>query len=104
VGGLSRPGGESEVVKKLKFDNQLLMRKLTEYKSAEKGAKDLVQDYEGMKLKYFNVLTENERTKTQLQDAIQSNLDKDVAFKTLTEEKHSLLEQLHKQKMELQRK
>jgi|TARA_B110000285_G_scaffold204228_1_gene241002 hypothetical protein len=39
------------------------MRKLTEYKKAEKGAIDIVQDYESMKLKYYKVLQENERQK-----------------------------------------
>ena len=48
-------------MKKLKFDNQILMSKLSEYKKAEKGAKDLVNDYETMKGKYFNVLVENEK-------------------------------------------
>lgn len=32
------------------------MNKLSEYKKAEKGAKDLVQEYETMRGKYFNVL------------------------------------------------
>lgn len=32
------------------------MKKLTEYKKAEKGAMEIVQDYESMKLKYYNVL------------------------------------------------
>jgi hypothetical protein len=35
------------------------MSKLSEYKKAEKNVKELVNDYEQMKLKYFNVLTEN---------------------------------------------
>lgn len=35
------------------------MKNLSEYKKAEKSAKALVEDYEQMKLKYFNVLTEN---------------------------------------------
>ena len=35
------------------------MNKLSEYKKAEKGAKEIVNDYEMMKMKYFNVLTEN---------------------------------------------
>jgi len=47
----------SDLVKKFKFDNQIQMRRLEEYKKAEKGAKDLVNDYESMKMKYFNVLT-----------------------------------------------
>jgi hypothetical protein len=33
------------------------MGKLSEYKKAEKHAKDIVMDYESMKAKYFNVLT-----------------------------------------------
>jgi hypothetical protein len=39
------------------------MKKLTEYKKAEKGAMEIVSDYEQMKLKYFNVLQENEKHK-----------------------------------------
>jgi len=50
---------ESEAVKKLSFDKQILMTKLSDYKKAEKNAKEIVNDYEQMKLKYFNVLTEN---------------------------------------------
>ena len=42
------------------------MNKLGEYKKAEKGAKDIVNDYEQMKMKYFNVLTENEKQKTHI--------------------------------------
>ena len=42
------------------------MNKLGEYKKAEKGAKDIVTDYEQMKMKYFNVLTENEKQKTHI--------------------------------------
>lgn len=43
------------------------MNKLSEYKKAEKTAKDIVGDYEAMKMKYFNVLTENEKSKTHIQ-------------------------------------
>jgi hypothetical protein len=32
------------------------MKKLTEYKKAEKGAMEIVNDYDNMKLKYFKVL------------------------------------------------
>ncbi len=66
------------------------MKKLSEYKSAEKSAKDLVSDYEQMKMKYFNVLTENQSQKTQLQEIIQSNLQKDINIKTLGEDKQKL--------------
>ena len=46
------------------------MRKLTEYKKAEKGAMEIVQDYESMKLKYYNVLQENEQQKISIQSHI----------------------------------
>jgi len=32
------------------------MRKLSEYKKAEKGAMQIVKDYDEMKMKYFNLL------------------------------------------------
>lgn len=57
-------GSESEAIKKMRFDNQILMNKLSEYKKAEKGAKEIVNDYEQMKMKYFHVLTENSNQKT----------------------------------------
>jgi len=37
------------------------MRKLSEYKKAEKSALQLVTDYEHMKGKYFKVLTDLEQ-------------------------------------------
>lgn len=37
------------------------MQRLGDYKKAEKGAKDLCLEYETIKLKYFNCLTENEK-------------------------------------------
>lgn len=61
---------ESDLVKKMRFDNQVLMGKLSEYKKAEKTAKDIVNDYEQMKMKYFTVLTENSELKGQLQELI----------------------------------
>ena len=39
------------------------MNKLSEYKKAEKSAKELVGDYELMKMKYFTVLSENSNQK-----------------------------------------
>lgn len=38
--------GDLEMLQKYKFDNQILMKKLTEYKKAEKGAMEIVSDYE----------------------------------------------------------
>jgi hypothetical protein len=37
------------------------MRKLSDYKKAEKSAMHIVGEYEGMKMKYFNVLKDNEK-------------------------------------------
>ena len=37
---------DSATVQKYKFDNQILMRKLSDYKKAEKGAIQIVSDYE----------------------------------------------------------
>jgi hypothetical protein len=56
----AQKGTSKEDLKKVKFDNQILMSRLGQYKKAEKGAKDIVNDYETMKMKYFTVLTENE--------------------------------------------
>jgi predicted RNase H-like nuclease (RuvC/YqgF family) len=79
--------GESEIVKNIRYDNQILMSKLSEYKKAEKNVKDLVNDYEQMKLKYFNVLTENSAQKTHIQELIQAKLDAEISLKDLNEEK-----------------
>lgn len=57
-------------MKKLKFDNQILMQRLGDYKKAERVSKDLCSEYEQMKVKYFNVLTENQHQKTAIADYI----------------------------------
>ena len=57
------PTTETDQIKKMRFDNQILMNKLSEYKKAEKSAKELVGDYELMKMKYFTVLSENSNQK-----------------------------------------
>ncbi len=72
---------------KLKFDNQILMQRLGDYKKAEKGAKDLCLEYENMKLKYWNVLNENERQKSQISDYIQQSYQKDQELIILREAK-----------------
>ena len=72
---------------KLRFDNQILMQRLGDYKKAEKEAKNLCQEYETMKLKYFNVLTENERQKSQISDYIQQSFAKDQELMILREAK-----------------
>ena len=69
---LKTTSNTNEQIKKLRFDNQILMQRLGEYKKAEKGAKDLCQEYENIKLKYFNVLTENEKQKCTIAEMIQT--------------------------------
>lgn len=100
----SKAQPESETVKKLRFDNQILMNKLSEYKKAEKGAKDIVSDYEQMKMKYFSVLTENSEQKTQIQELIQGRLDSDIALKQLREEKERMVDELYAARQDLKRR
>ena len=64
---------ESEQVKKLKLDTKVLIGQLSQYKKAEKNVREIAKEYEqmkseneSMKVKYFNVLTENEKQKTQI--------------------------------------
>ena len=40
-----------------------------------------------MKVKYFNVLTENEKQKTQIQDLISKSCDKEGEMKALLKER-----------------
>ncbi len=77
------------------------MNKLSEYKKAEKNVKELVSDYEQMKLKYFNVLTENSNQKTQIQELIQSKLDSELALKDLNEEKQQYINELYVVRMDI---
>lgn len=44
---------EKDVLKKYRYDNQVLLKRLSEYKKAEKGAIQIVKDYDDMKVKYF---------------------------------------------------
>lgn len=74
---------DSERLQKLSFDNQILMGRLTQYKKAEKGAKEIVADYEMMKQKYFNVMTENKDLKTQVVEFMQANCDKEIEIKQI---------------------
>lgn len=90
----------AEVVQKYKTDNQILMRKLTEYKKAEKGAIDIVQDYESMKLKYYKVLQENERQKLAISGHIQKEIDHDTAIKGHQDGQKSHVDELYTIRME----
>ena len=74
----------------MKLDNQVLIGQLSQYKKAEKNVKEIANEYgqmksenDSMKLKYFNVLTENEKQKTQIQDLISNSCDKEVEMKQL---------------------
>lgn len=49
------------------------MKRLSEYKKAEKGAVQIVKDYDQMKLKYFQVLQENQSQKLSVQGLMQKD-------------------------------
>lgn len=68
-------------MKNLRFDHNVLMKRVSDYKKAEKNAKEMVNDYDQMKLKYFNVLTENSKQKQSTQGLIQSKLDSEIQLK-----------------------
>jgi hypothetical protein len=59
------------------------MKRLGDYKKAEKGAKILCMEYESMKVKYFNCLTENEKQKQTISDYIQSQSSKNEELSQL---------------------
>ncbi len=48
------------------------MKRLGDYKKAEKGARAMCLEYEAIKLKYFTCLQENEQQKLQIQSYIHS--------------------------------
>lgn len=77
----------SEEIKKLRFDNQILMTRLGVYKKAEKGARDLCQEYEQMKIKYFNCLQENEKQKNTITEFMTAHRSNDEEIATLKIEK-----------------
>lgn len=62
------------------------MRKLSEYKKAEKCVAEIAADYEKMKQKYFNVLQETEKQKRQIAEHIQRESKHDTKLKILNEE------------------
>lgn len=80
------------------------MNKLSEYKKAEKGAKELVTDYEQMKMKYFNVLTENQGQKMQIQEIVQGKLDADISIKELKDERDKLINDLYSSRMDMKKR
>lgn len=60
-----------------------MLGRLTQYKKAENGAKEMVNEYETMKQKYFSVMTDNKDLKVQVVEIMQANCDKDIEIKTL---------------------
>jgi hypothetical protein len=90
-------------VQKYKFDNQILMRKLSDYKKAEKGAMQIVGDYEEMKMKYFKVLKENESQKKTIQANIQKDLDQQVVIDKVNKEKQSHVDELYRMRQDVER-
>ena len=79
------------------------MKKLTEYKKAEKGAMEIVNDYESMKMKYFKVLQENEKHKIDIQNHIQKEIDNESRLKRLNDEKQTHVDEMYKIRMELKK-
>ena len=77
------------------------MTKLSDYKKAEKNVKELVNDYEQIKLKYFNVLTENSSQKTQIQELIQGKLESEVAMNEINEEKQRYVNDMYVLRMDI---
>ena len=95
--------GEMQILQKYKFDNQILMKKLTEYKKAEKGAMEIVTDYEQMKMKYYNVLQENEKQKLTLQSNIQKEIDRENTIQKYQDEKQKSVDQMYTIRMDLKK-
>ena len=92
----------TEKVKKMKYDSHILQ--LSQYKKAEKNLKEIAQDYESMKMKYFNVLTENEKQKTQLQDLITNQCGKDMEVRDLQKERDMRIDELYGLRMDINKK
>jgi hypothetical protein len=92
---------ESEALKKLRFDNQILMQRVGQYKKAEKNAIEIVNDYEQMKVKYFNVLTELSGQKTQIQELIQAKLDAEIQTREHAEENQRYINELYQLRIDI---
>ena len=88
----------------MKYDNQILIGQLSQYKKAEKNVKEIASDYESMKMKYFNVLTENEKQKTQLSELISKECDKEVELRNLTKERDRYIDELYRVRMDINKK
>lgn len=80
------------------------MSRLGQYKKAEKGAKDIVNDYETMKMKYFTVLTENEQQKTQISELIQTQLGQSMEIKKVKKERDTQMGTIYTLRMDAEKK
>lgn len=80
------------------------MNRLGEYKKAEKVAKDIIVDSEQMKLKYFNVLTENEQFKNQVKEFSEYKFDNDKLVKEMTDENVSSRNDVYTLRMDISKK
>ena len=65
---------------------------------------EIVSDYEQMKLKYFNVLQENEQQKLKIQGYIQREMDADAKLQKMNEEKQTQVDEMYKIRMDLNKK
>ena len=54
-----------------------------------------------MKIKYYKVLTENEHQKLQIQELSNQSIDREIALKTLKEEKEKCQNELVQMKVQL---
>ena len=57
-----------------------------------------------MKSKYFNVLTENEKQKTQLKELASSECNKDMELRALTKERDNYINELYRSRMDINKK
>lgn len=57
-----------------------------------------------MKLKYYNVLQENEKQKLSIQDYIQKEIDANTKLKKLNDEKQTQVDDMYKLRMDLTKK
>lgn len=94
---------EKDLIKKFKYDNQILLKRLSEYKKAEKGAVQIVKDYDEMKLKYFQVLQENQTQKLGVQELMQKDQELRKRVKHHDEQKKQAEGQLHEMKDEVRK-
>jgi len=95
------PKIDSEFLKKLQFDNHVLMNRLGQYKKAEKGAKDIVNDYEQMKMKYFHALTESQQNKLEIAELIKIQVNRDEENQKIHKEKEKNVSEIYQLRMEL---